>query len=76
MGPNGQLLKEDYYENNIGEHREGNTISQKQQAYKNNKGVNRVAEERMLNDQGRKIVKQKVGNNVEETKHYYNIEED
>lgn len=41
----------------MGEHKKGNTISQKQQAYKNNSGVNRIAEERMLNDRGRKLIR-------------------
>jgi hypothetical protein len=41
----------------MGEHKNGNTISQKQQAYKNSSGINRIAEERMLNDKGRKIVR-------------------
>lgn len=60
----------------MGEHRGGNTISQKHQAYKNNQGVNRIAEQRMLNDRGRKIVREKRGNNIEETNHYYNIDEE
>lgn len=29
----------------------------------------------MLNDQGRKVVKEKRGDNVEETNHYYNIDD-
>ena len=29
----------------------------------------------MLNNQGRKIIKEKIGNDVEETNHYYNIDE-
>ena len=60
----------------MGQHNQGNTISQKHQAYKNSEGVNRIAEERMLNDQGRKIVREKRGQNIEETNHYYNIEEE
>ena len=57
MGSDGKMHREDYFENNVGQHKSGNTISQKHQAYKNNQGVNRIAEERMLNDQGRKIVR-------------------
>lgn len=60
----------------MGEHKGGKTISQKQQAYKNSSGVNRIAEERMLNDKGRKIIKEKNGNGIEETNHYYNIDEE
>lgn len=43
MGPDGRVIRENYFENNMGEHRAGNTISQKQQAYKNTEGVNRIA---------------------------------
>lgn len=49
-------------------------ISEKQQAYRNTAGINRIAEERMLNQQGRKIVKEKRGNDIEETNHYFNID--
>lgn len=57
IGPDGQVIQENYFENNMSEHRGGTTISQKQQAYKNSDGVNRIAEERMLDDKGRKIVR-------------------
>lgn len=60
----------------MGQNKGGNTISQKHQAYKNNQGVNRIAEERMLNDRGRKIVREKRGHDIEETNHYYNIDEE
>jgi len=53
----GKIKQESYFENSAGQNKNGNTISQKQQAYKNNDGVRRVAEERMLNDKGRKMVK-------------------
>jgi hypothetical protein len=76
MGPDGKMITEQYYDNSLGQHRNGQTISEKQQAYKNSAGVNRLAEERMLNDHGRKIVKEKKGNDIEVTNHYYNIDED
>ena len=57
MGKDGKINRQDYFENHTGQHEKGNTISQKQQAYKNSSGLNRIAEERMLNDQGRKIVR-------------------
>lgn len=75
-GPDGKMITEHYYDNNMGQHRNGQTISEKQQAYKNSSGINRLAEERMLNDQGRKIVKEKRGNAVEVTNHYFNIDEE
>lgn len=44
VGPDGKVHREDFFENNMGEHKSGNTISQKQQAYKSNQGVNRIAD--------------------------------
>lgn len=76
VGPDGKVITENYYENNAGQNKGGKTISQKQQAYRNNLGVNRIAEERMLDNKGRKIVREKRGNNIEETNHYYNIDEE
>jgi hypothetical protein len=73
MGPDGKMQKESYYENSAGQNRNGQTISQKQQAYKNSDGLKRIAEERMLNDKGHKIVKEKRGDQVEQTNHYYNL---
>jgi hypothetical protein len=34
-----------------------------------------VAEERMLNDRGHKVVKEKRGDQAEQTNHYYNLED-
>ena len=75
MGQDGKVKQESYFENSAGNNKNGNTISQKQQGYRNNDGIKRIAEERMLNDQGRKVIKEKRGNNVEETNHYYNLDE-
>ena len=42
----------------MGQHQNGQTISQKKQAYQDpSQGIDRIAEERMLNDRGRKVVK-------------------
>ena len=57
MGPDGKMKQQSYFENSAGQNKNGQTISQKQQAYKNSDGVKRMAEERMLNDKGHKIVK-------------------
>ena len=77
VGADGKVKQESFFENSAGQNKNGQTISQKQQAYKNNDGIKRIAEERMLNDQGRKVIKEKRGNQeVEETNHYYNIDED
>ena len=67
-----------YYENSMGQKQNGQTISEKKQAYQDsNRGVDRIAEERMLNDRGRKVVKERVGGRngqIEETNHYYNMD--
>lgn len=57
MGPDGKMKTQNYYENSMGQHQGGHTISQKQQAYKNSEGVNRIAEERMFDNKGRKIMR-------------------
>ena len=44
VGNDGKIDRQNYFENHIGQHEGGNTISQKQQAYKNSSGVNRIAE--------------------------------
>lgn len=74
VGPDGKAHKEMYMEDSAGLHKGGQTISQTQQMYKNTEGVNKIAEERMLNEQGRKIVKSKEGEEVHETEHYHNVE--
>ncbi len=43
MGPDGKIKQESYFENSAGQNKNGQTISQKQQAYKNNEGVKRIA---------------------------------
>jgi hypothetical protein len=75
MGKDGKPVTEKYYDRNFGEHKGGNTISEKHQAYQNSQGQKRLAEERMVNDKGRKIIKNKHANGeIEETNHYYNID--
>jgi hypothetical protein len=44
MGPDGKVQKQSYFENSAGEHKNGKTISQKQQAYNDSNGVKRIAE--------------------------------
>lgn len=73
MGPDGKLKNYSYFENTAGQHKNGQTISQKQQGYKDNDGLRKIAEERMLNDQGRKIIRERKGDREETTNHYYNL---
>lgn len=61
MGQDGKMKQESYFENSAGQNKNGQTISQKHQAYKNSEGIKRIAEERMLNDRGHKILKEKRG---------------
>lgn len=58
------MKQESYFENSAGQNKNGQTISQKHQAYKNSDGIKRIAEERMLNDRGHKIMKEKRGDQV------------
>lgn len=75
MGDNGKMITEKYYDRNYGEHKGGNTISEKQQAYQNSKGQRRLAEEQMINNKGRKVIKDKHPNGeVEQKFNYYNID--
>jgi len=43
MGQDGKIKKESYFENSAGQNKNGQTISQKQQAYQNNNGIKRLA---------------------------------
>ena len=53
-------------------------ISERQEGYRNSqKGIDRIGQERMLNDKGRKVVKERNKALNEEAAHnyYYNIDE-
>ena len=43
MGKDGKMKTQNYYENSLGQNQNGETISQKRQAYKNSDGINRIA---------------------------------
>jgi hypothetical protein len=43
IGDNGKTVTEKYYDRNYGEHKGGNTISEKQQAYQNSQGQRKLA---------------------------------
>ena len=52
----------------------GNTVSERQQLYHNSEtGLHKAAHERMMNNQGRKLVKEKLGPDSKEYEHYRNI---
>ena len=55
----------------------GKTVSERQQAYKNTgTGVDKLAHEKMMDSQGRKVVKERKNGNVEQYDHYYNLNEE
>jgi len=78
-GSDGKPYEERYYDNSIvtrGE--DGNTISQRQQAYKNTeKDIDRISEEKMLNGEGTKNISERNMHTGEilTTNHYYNLDE-
>ena len=75
MGSDGKMKHETFVENTAGHNDKGHTISQTHQAYKNSDGIKRIAEERMLNDRGHKLMKEKKNGQVEESHHYFNLDE-
>ncbi|KAM3142072.1 hypothetical protein pb186bvf_005726 [Paramecium bursaria] len=77
MGPDGRVIKEKYFDNNaIARGMNGHTISERQQGYKNTDGIDRFAHERMMNDKGRKYVKERDRTGqISTTNNYYNIDE-
>ncbi|EAR83096.2 hypothetical protein TTHERM_01015990 (macronuclear) [Tetrahymena thermophila SB210] len=79
IGPDGQPKVEKYYNDNmIQRGNDGNTISEKKQAYHNQaNGRSIMAHERMLNDQGHKYIKERnhLGQ-IEDQNLYHNITEE
>ncbi|KAL4468328.1 hypothetical protein ABPG72_010729 [Tetrahymena utriculariae] len=79
VGPDGQPKVEKYYNDNmIQRGQDGNTISQKKQAYHNQVNDRAImAHERMLNDQGHKYIKERnPQGQIEDQNLYLNITED
>ncbi|CAD8142706.1 unnamed protein product [Paramecium pentaurelia] len=78
LGPDGKIIQEKYFDNNaVARGANGHTISERQQGYKNSDGIDRFAHERMMNDKGRKHIRErdKTGQ-ITTTNNYMNIEED
>ena len=63
IGPDGRVHREDYFKNNInGLSESGKRIGQSEEMYKNTgTGVKKMAQQRVLDDRGYKVVKSKVG---------------
>ncbi|CAD8151016.1 unnamed protein product [Paramecium octaurelia] len=78
LGPDGKIIQEKYFDNNaVARGVNGHTISERQQGYKNSDGIDRFAHERMMNDKGRKYIRERDWNGqITTTNHYMNIEEE
>lgn len=63
MDKNGRPVKETYQTRAHGAAGGGNRVVDRQQMYENTEyGVKKASHERMLNDRGRKIIKEQIGN--------------
>lgn len=78
MGPDGRPIQESYQTKATGAtDKQGRKIAERQQAYHNTgTGMQKAAHERMLNGMGRKVVKERVGDQVNEYNHYKRMHED
>jgi myeloid leukemia factor 1 len=62
MGPDGRPIKETYQTNANGGFGGGNKVVERHQMYENTgTGLKKVGHERMLNDKGRKVVRENIG---------------
>ncbi|CAD8153021.1 unnamed protein product [Paramecium octaurelia] len=77
MGPDGRVVQEKYFDNNaVARGVNGHTISERQQGYKNSDGIDRFGHERMMNDKGRKHVRERDRTGqITTTNHYLNMDE-
>ncbi|CAD8067671.1 unnamed protein product [Paramecium sonneborni] len=78
LGPDGKVIQEKYFDNNaVARGVNGHTISERQQGYKNSDGIDKFAHERLMNEKGKKHIRErdKTGQ-ITTTNHYQNIEED
>ncbi|CDW71639.1 UNKNOWN [Stylonychia lemnae] len=74
---NGRPIQEKYQNRVAGALGNGNRIIERQQMYDNGgTGLQKISHERMLNDQGRKIVKERVNDQMNSYDYFKNITED
>ena len=73
MGEDGKPHEEKYYSNRIlGQSEKGEKLGELEEMYENSRNrEKRMAKERVLNDQGRRVVKRRIGDQPEETKQFY-----
>jgi len=78
LDSNGNKYTENYFSNNFAMRGDdGTTMSERQQAYQNSLNKQeKIAEERMLNNKGKKLVQERIrGGPVNKTQHFYNLDE-
>lgn len=77
MDRDGRPVQESYQNKVAGAIGNGNRVIERQQAYGNTgTGLQKASHERMLNDQGRKVVKERIGNQMNSYDHYKNMREE
>eukprot|EP00347_Sterkiella_histriomuscorum_P010066 403338814 len=77
LGPDGRPIQQKYGQKVAGAIGNGNKVIERQQMYDNSAtGLQKASHERMLNGQGRKIVKERVGQNQNAHDFYKNLREE
>ena len=70
-GPDGKPVKETYKTRAHGATGKGNKVVDRQQMYEHTgTGLQKASHERMLNDKGRKVIKERIGNNINKYDHF------
>jgi len=70
-GPDGKPVKETYKTRAHGATGKGNKVVDRHQMYENTgTGMQKASHERMLNDKGRKVIKERIGNNINKYDHF------
>ena len=77
MDGNGRPIQERYQNKVAGAIGNGNRVVERQQMYDHSgTGLQKASHERMLNDKGRKIVKERLGGQMNNYDHYRNLREE
>ncbi|CDW73116.1 UNKNOWN [Stylonychia lemnae] len=77
LDQNGRPIQEKYQNKVAGTMGNGNKVVERQQMYDNSgTGLTKASHERMLNDKGRKVVKEKLGDQMNTYEHYKNMRDD
>lgn len=77
MDANGRPIQEKYQNKVAGAIGNGNKVIERQQLYDNSAtGLQKASHERMLNDKGRKVVRERIGDQMNSHDHYRNMREE